>query len=79
LVSNDSEKVWVALFRQHENIKELNRRVLMALIDKILIYEKHTLEVVFRYRDEYKRMNEIVERNIKFLPNKTILSNISEA
>ncbi len=68
LVSNNSEKVWVTLFRQYENIEELNRRVLLALIDKILVYEGHTLEVVFRYRDEYKRMNEVVKRNAHLLP-----------
>ena len=70
LVSDDTEKVWVALFRQHENIGEVNRRVLMALVDKILIYEGHALEVVFRYRDEYRRMSEFVERHGDLLPQK---------
>ena len=70
LVSDDTEKVWVALFRQHENIVEVNRRVLMALVDKILIYEGHALEVVFRYGDEYRRMSEFVESHGDLLPQK---------
>lgn len=46
---------WVSLFRQYENIEELNRRALMALVDKILIYENHVMEIVFKYRDEYEQ------------------------
>lgn len=68
LVSDDTEKVWVTLFRQHENIGEVNRRVLMALVDKILVYEGHALEVVFRYGDEYRRMSEFVEHHGDLLP-----------
>lgn len=71
LLTGETEKVWVALFRQHENIEEVNRRVLMALIDKIFIYEGHTLEVVFRYRDEYQRMSEFVEHHAELLPSVT--------
>lgn len=43
------------MFRQYENIDELNRRVLMALVDKILIHENHVIEIIFKYRDEYER------------------------
>ena len=69
MVSGEAERIWVTLFRQHENIESLNRRVLMALIDKILVYEDHALEVVFRYGDEYRRMNEFVEHHADLLPN----------
>lgn len=61
-VSGQAEKVWVALFREHENIGELSRRVLMALVDKILIYEGHVVEVVFQYGDEYQRAVGLVEK-----------------
>lgn len=69
MVSGETERVWVTLFRQHENIEEVNRRVLMALIDKIFIYEGHALDVIFRYGDEYRRMNEFVERHADLLPS----------
>ncbi len=78
LVSGKSEKIWVTLFRQYENIEELNRRILMALVDKILVYEGHALEVVFRYRDEYKRMNEFVKNNIALLPQSFNIAEIAE-
>ena len=48
-----TEKNWVTLFKQYENIDELNRRVLMSLVDRILIYEDHRIEIVFKYKDEY--------------------------
>lgn len=49
----DAEKIWVTLFRQYENIDSISRRVLMALVDKILIHDNHVVEVVFRFMDEY--------------------------
>lgn len=67
-VSGQAEKVWVALFREHENIGELSRRVLMALVDKILVYEGHVVEVLFQYGDEYRRAVELAENVAKQLP-----------
>lgn len=49
-----TERNWVRLFRDNENIEELNRRALMALVDKILIHENHVVEILFKYRDEYE-------------------------
>lgn len=54
------EKNWVTLFRQYENITELNRRVLMSLVDKIFIYENHAIEIVFKYKDEFEKAMEYV-------------------
>jgi len=53
-------KNWVTLFQQHENIEELNRRSLISLVDRILIYENHTIEIVFKYKDEYMQTLEYV-------------------
>ena len=55
LVTGTTERNWITLFKQYENIEELNRRVLIALVDKILIYENHAIEICFQYRDEYER------------------------
>lgn len=48
-------KNWVTLFKQYENVSELNRRVLMALVDRVKIYENHMIEIVFKYADEYEQ------------------------
>ena len=71
MVYGDTEKVWVTMFRQYETIEEVDRRALMALVDKILVHEGHALEVVFRYRDEYSRMSEFVETHAKLLGKST--------
>ena len=54
------EKNWVTLFRQYENITELNRRVLMSLVDRIFIHENHAIEIVFKYKDEFEKAMEYV-------------------
>lgn len=60
-LNHDAERVWIALFREYQNIDSLNRRALMALIDKIYIHENHALEVSFRYGDEYKILSDLVK------------------
>ena len=59
----EAQRAWVALFRQYENIEELTRRALMALVDKVYVYEKHVVEVLFKYGDEFCRMEEVVEQS----------------
>lgn len=54
-VTGTTERTWITLFQQYQNIEELNRRVLMALVDRVLIYENHAVEIKFKYRDEYER------------------------
>ena len=46
-------RAWVQAFAQFRNIEELDRRVLVALVDRILIYENKAIEIQFKYRDEY--------------------------
>ena len=60
IATGATERNWVTLFKQYENIEELNRRVLMALVDRILIYEDHAIEIVFKYKDEYQQTLEYV-------------------
>lgn len=54
-------RVWVQVFAQYENIQELDRRILLALVDKIFIYEDKRIEIVFRYRDEFARAMALAE------------------
>ena len=52
-ICGNAGKVWVSLFKEHEGIDELNRRVLMALVDKIFIGNDKHINIRFRYADEY--------------------------
>ena len=33
----------------------------MELVDRVLIHEGHSVEILFRYRDEYQRAGETIE------------------
>ena len=54
-------RAWVQVFAQHENVQELDRRLLVALVDKVFIYEDKRVEIAFRYRDEFDRAWEIAK------------------
>lgn len=60
VTTGTTERNWVMLFKQYENVEELNRRVLMSLVDRILIHENHAIEIVFKYRDEYQQTLEYI-------------------
>ena len=67
-VNGKAERAWAAMFREYENLQELNRRVLMALVDKILIFENHVIEVVFKYGDEIRSAFNYVKKYEDILP-----------
>ena len=67
VVMGSQNRAWVQVFAQYENVQELDRRLLLALVDKILIYEDKKVEIVFRYRDEFARAMEIA-KNYKDRP-----------
>ena len=54
-------RAWVQVFAQYENVQELDRRLLVALVDKVFIYEDKRVEIAFRYRDEFDRAWEIAK------------------
>lgn len=68
IAGKDIERAWVAMFREFESVEELNRRVLMAIVDKVLIYENHVVEVCFKYGDEFRRYEEFVGQFADELP-----------
>lgn len=50
-------------FCNYQNIKELDRKILIELVDKIYIYEDNNIEVKFNFQDEYKLTLEFIENN----------------
>ena len=50
------QQSWVEQFRQYENVTELTRPMVIHLIERINIFEESNIEIVFRYRDEYKEL-----------------------
>ena len=43
---------WVEEFKQYHNIESLNRKVIVMLIDRIVVYSTDRIEIHFNYEDE---------------------------
>lgn len=54
---------WMAQFRKHLNITELERSIAVALIERILIYKDNRVEVHFRFEDEFAWQMDILRRS----------------
>lgn len=49
----DSRYAWIDKFKQYKNIESLDRQIILALVDKIYVYEDSRIEIIFNYSDEY--------------------------
>ncbi|MCI9625662.1 MAG: recombinase family protein [Clostridia bacterium] len=62
-LQNGSEKQrWMQLYQRYHNVKELDRRLVVTLIDRIYVYEDKRIEIVFRFRDEYNSLLALLEQ-----------------
>ena len=46
---NRSCNLWMKEFQRYRNVSELNRQMITSLVDKIMVYNDGSMEVVFRY------------------------------
>lgn len=46
---------WIEHFRAYQNIDTLDRRMVVTLIERILVYEDYRLQIEFRYQADYER------------------------
>lgn len=53
---------WIKQFHKHQNITNLDRTVVVALIERILIYKEHQVEVVFRWYNEFQWLAELISK-----------------
>ena len=64
--TNSNESEWISAFTAQQNIQELDRRLIVTLIDKIYIYEDERIEIVFKYKDKYlEALNFINSINVR--------------
>lgn len=52
---------WIESFRKHKDIEQLNRSVVVSLIDRIIVYEDSRVEVAFRYQHNYERALDYIQ------------------
>lgn len=58
-------ETFINSFRNNPRIEKLDRVLLATLIDRILVYDNGTIEIVYRYSDEIKTLNQIISTGRK--------------
>ena len=56
---------WLDEFRENMEIEKLDRMLLISLIDKILVYEDKTVEIVFKYRNEMAKAVDLIKGELE--------------
>jgi len=59
----NSDDPFLATFLKHRNITEINRGIVVELIDTIYLHEDGQITIDFSFADELKRVLEFVENN----------------
>ncbi len=49
-------KPWLETFKKYQNIEKLERSIVVSLIDRIVIYGKDRVSIVFHYQDDIDEM-----------------------
>lgn len=52
---------WIERFKKHRDIEQLNRSVVVSLIDRIIVYEDNRVEVEFKYQHNYERALDYIQ------------------
>ncbi len=53
---------WMNEFREHQNINSLDRETVVALIERIFVFDDKRVEITFRWHDEYEWQADILQR-----------------
>ncbi|MBQ3257224.1 MAG: recombinase family protein [Oscillospiraceae bacterium] len=51
--NHGTENAWMDEFKKRQGLTSLDRAVVVALIDKILIHSNDTIEIIYRWQDEF--------------------------
>ena len=63
LTSDDKPNEWIESFREYHNIKKLDRKTVVSLIDHIDIFNKNHIEIHFRHEDEIYELSQLLTSN----------------
>ena len=59
----NEEDPYLTTFLKYRNIQSLTRALLVDLVEVIYVHEDSTVEIVFNFADQYRRIVEFVENN----------------
>ncbi|MCG8542263.1 MAG: recombinase family protein [Clostridia bacterium] len=62
IISNKkNQPTWIDRFKQFDNIKELNRGIIVFLINQIKIHDKKNIEIQFHFQSEFEMALELMK------------------
>ena len=61
---------WMGQFRKHQNIKALDRTIIVSLIERILIFREHRVEIVYRWHNEFHWQTDLLLQAQAMFPGK---------
>ena len=64
----DNEHPALVAFMKYQNIKTLNREILIELVDHIKVYENGNIKIKFKFADELRKIAEYIEINTSEIP-----------
>ncbi len=71
-----SKSTWLEKFIKYKDFNELNREILVNLIDEILVYEDKKINIKYKYSINYKRTLELINSVNEITPlNKGVVIN----
>ena len=59
-IINEKSK-WIENFKQYKNISELDRDIIIELIDYIEVYEKKKIKIHFKFTNEWDKISEYIK------------------
>ena len=57
-----TDLAWMDSFKENINVTELTRELVVTLIDRIEVSEDKSIEITFRFKDEFKHLKECVDK-----------------
>ena len=64
----DGKSIWIDNFKKYKDIKQLDRKVVVNLIDKVIVYEGLKLEIQLAYENEYNTSVNFIKTVSRMLP-----------
>ena len=61
---------WIEEFRRYQNIEVLDRSIVVRLIERILIFRDHRVDIVYRWQNEFQWQTELLLRAQGQLPGR---------
>ncbi len=68
------EQKWIAYFKQYQDIEELNRKLAVELIDRILVFENQRINIKFKFQFEYDSAMSLIQSVERINPALTVTS-----